>query len=108
MTNRPRISSNSCNRRSEVSECSPRMEKSETHRAQVDVVLLQVGVEIIGTKDLGDLDELIVVVVTVEEGLLAEDLRSGSCSVRASSAVDQLEMLTIDANMQPSDHMSSE
>ena len=35
---------------------------------------LQVSVEVVGAENLGNLDELVVVVVSVEEGLLAEDL----------------------------------
>lgn len=61
---------------------------------------LEVGVELVGAEHLGDLDELIVVVVTVEEGLLSEDLCES-----ALRAVQELAML---ANMQPSDHISSE
>ena len=62
--------------------------------------LLEVGVELIGAEDLGDLDELVVVVVAMEEGLLPEDLRK---SGKPNNV--RLAML---ANMQPSDHISSE
>lgn len=46
---------------------------------------LEVGVEFVGSEDLGDLDELVVVVVPVEEGLLAEDLRRNGGSAGCNS-----------------------
>ena len=42
-------------------------------RVQLDAVLGEVGVELVGAENLGDSHQLIVVVVPVEEGLLAED-----------------------------------
>jgi hypothetical protein len=39
----------------------------------VDAVLVQPRIELIGAEDLGDLDELVLVVVAAEEGFLAED-----------------------------------
>jgi hypothetical protein len=41
---------------------------------EVDLVLFQVRVELVGAEDLGNLDELVVIVVAVEKWLLAEDL----------------------------------
>jgi hypothetical protein len=43
-------------------------------RIQPDIVLFNVRIKIISAQDFGDFDELIVIVVSVEEGLLAEDL----------------------------------
>lgn len=44
-------------------------------RVQLDIVLVQVLEELIGTKNLGDLNELIGVAVSMEEWLLPEDHR---------------------------------
>lgn len=44
---------------------------------QLQIVLLQVSKQLVGAENTSNLDQLIVVVVSVEEGLLAEDL----CSV---------------------------
>ena len=44
-------------------------------RVELDLVLFEIGEELVGAEDLADLDELIVVVVPMEEGFLAEDLR---------------------------------
>jgi hypothetical protein len=43
-------------------------------RVEDDVVLVNVDEEFVGTKDFRDLDELVIVVVSVEERLLPEDL----------------------------------
>ena len=40
---------------------------------QLDLVLVEIVEQVIGTQHLGDLDELVRVAVAVEEGLLAED-----------------------------------
>jgi len=40
---------------------------------ELDLVLVQVVEQVVGAEDLGDLDELVGVAVSVEEGLLAED-----------------------------------
>lgn len=42
---------------------------------ELDLVAVQVVEEVIGTQDLGDLDELVGVAVAAEEGFLAEDHR---------------------------------
>lgn len=44
-------------------------------RIQLDLVLVQVLKQLLGTKDLGNLDQLVGVAVAVEEGLFAEDHR---------------------------------
>lgn len=44
-------------------------------RVQLDVILVQVFEEFLGSKDLGDLHQLIGVAVAVEERFLAEDHR---------------------------------
>ena len=44
---------------------------------QIDVVLFQVGIQLIRSKHLADLDQLVVVVMTVEERFLSEDLMGG-------------------------------
>lgn len=43
-------------------------------RVQIDIVLFQIRIQFVCSEYLCDLDELIVVVVPVEEGLFAEDL----------------------------------
>lgn len=47
-------------------------------RVQVDVVLLDVSKKLIRAKHFGNLNELVVIVVAMEEGLLAEDLSFSS------------------------------
>lgn len=42
---------------------------------QFNIVLVQILEQLLGTKNLGDLDQLIRVAVAVEEGFLAEDHR---------------------------------
>lgn len=44
-------------------------------RVKLNVVLVQVLKELLGSKNLGDLHQLVRVAVAVEEGLLAEDHR---------------------------------
>ena len=44
-------------------------------RVQPQPVFLEVGVEVLRAQDLGNLHQLVLVVVAVEERLLAEDLR---------------------------------
>ncbi len=43
-------------------------------RVQLDAILLQVGKKLVGAQHLRDLDQLVIVVVTLKEGVLAEDL----------------------------------
>ena len=74
---------------------------------QHQAILVQVGVEVIGAQHLGDLHELVLVVMAVEERLLSEDL----FLVRVWSAKrhhPQRVAHTIPANMQPRLHMSRE
>lgn len=42
-------------------------------RVELDLILVQVLEQLLGTEHLGDLDQLVGVAVTVEEGLFAED-----------------------------------
>lgn len=43
-----------------------------------DVVFLEVGVQLIRAQDLGDLHQLVIVVVSVEKGFFSEDLGPSS------------------------------
>lgn len=61
---------------------------------QLEVILLEVLEEIISAQHLSDLDELIEVAIPHKKWLFLEDLHSL--------------LVTIDANMAPVDHISSE
>jgi len=56
----------------------------QVHKVRVEhqAVLVEVGVEISRAEHLGDLDQLVLVVVAMEEWLLAEDLSRGRESER--------------------------
>jgi hypothetical protein len=41
---------------------------------ELNVVLLEIGVKFVGAQDFCDFDQLVIVVVTMEERLLPEDL----------------------------------
>ena len=43
-------------------------------RIESDVVLVNVSIKFVGSKDFGNLHELVVVIVAVEKRLLSEDL----------------------------------
>lgn len=72
--------------------------------------------QIVRAQNVGDLDQLIIVVVPVEERVLPEDLIAPSPILRSaptqSSGVHRprprLRALTISPNVAPTDHMSSE
>jgi hypothetical protein len=68
-------------------------------RIEANVVFLDVRVKVISAQYLGDFDELVVVVVTMEKGLLAEDLQMPR--KQCLKGVLHMSSLTIDANMQP-------
>ena len=76
-------------------------------RIQLDVVLLQIQVQFVGSKHLCDLDKLIVVVVTVEERLFSEDLVLGFVDDLTAGVTVRSQMTpTIEANIQPRLHIS--
>ena len=56
-------------------QVSVKRDKRLVFRRKFKLVFLEVGIEEIGSEDLDDLDKLIGIIVTVEEGLFAEDLR---------------------------------
>jgi hypothetical protein len=41
---------------------------------ELDIVFLEIGIKFVGAQDFCDFDQLVIVVVTMEERLLAEDL----------------------------------
>lgn len=51
---------------------------------ELDVVFVEVGEEGGRAEDFGDLDELVVVVRAVEEGVFAEDLQSNTIEFKRS------------------------
>lgn len=72
-------------------------------RVERDVVLFQVRVQLVCPEDFGDLHQLVVVIVTVEERFLPKDLRDLR-DVRLSErpdAEDERERRTMLANMHP-------
>lgn len=46
-------------------------------RIQFDVILLEISVKLWGTENLGNLHQLIIVVMSMEKWLLSENLRRG-------------------------------
>ena len=56
-------------------------------RVQSNVVLVNVLVETFRSKDLRNLDQLVIVVVSVEERLLAEDLHQVKLGLAASQSI---------------------
>jgi len=54
---------------------------------ELERVLVEVVEQLVGAEHLCDLDELVVIVVPVEEGLLAEDLTAGGRKVRERGSV---------------------
>jgi hypothetical protein len=79
-------------------------------RVEVDIVFLEVGVQLVRPEHLRDFDQLVVVVVAVKERLLAEDLPTIT-GISSESELDQTRKAaepTMEANMQPKLHMSSE
>lgn len=71
---------------------------------EADVVLVDVGKQLVRSKNLRNLDELVIVVMAVEEGLFAEDL---AVRKQFNGAHEESNILrTMDANMQPKLHIS--
>ena len=73
-------------------------------RVQFNFVFLKVEEQFVGAKHFRDFHKLIVIVMTMEEGLLPEDLSIESICGDCETWVHQI--LTIDANMHPRLHMS--
>ena len=112
---RPRMSSNSgersmsyfCQGKKSVSEAEGGGGQAWEGREGGDAHL-EVRVQLVRAEDLGDLHELIVVVVSMEERFFPENLRSRKVSGVCVMTRREKGGLTMLANMHPSDHMSSE
>lgn len=78
-------------------------------RIQLNVVFFQVGEQFVGPQNLRNLDQLVIVVVSVEEWLLAENLPDStkqSDQRYAASPSIHPNRPTMLANMQPKLHIS--
>jgi hypothetical protein len=71
-------------------------------RIKFNIVFFEISVELISPQNFGDLDQLVIVIVTVEKWLLAENLPV----VLVSQFFGSPPTPTIEANMQPRLHMS--
>ena len=56
-------------------------------RVQFDIVLFQILEKLVGAKNLSNFHELVIVVVSVEERLLAEDLHQVKLGLAASQSI---------------------
>ena len=70
-------------------------------RIQGNSVLFEIVVKVICSKDLRDLDQLVIVVVTMEKGFLPEDLDGRNTSGHRTSTAAVVQELTIEANIHP-------
>lgn len=61
-------------------------------RVELDIVLFQIQVQLIGAKDLGNLDKLVVVVMSMEERLFAENLNAKSLRQRQIEAYNRIQI----------------
>lgn len=69
-------------------------------RVELNLVLVQVVEQVIGAQNLGDLDQLIRVAVSVEEGLLAED-HGGEHSAETPHVEGVVVLLEVDEQLRP-------
>ena len=69
-------------------------------RVQLKIISIKVMEQLFGAKDLGDLHELVVVVVAVEEGLLAED-HSSEHAAQTPHVEGIVVLLQIDEELRP-------
>lgn len=70
-------------------------------RIQGNIVLFEIVIQVICPKDLRDLDQLVIVVMTMEEGFLPEDLEKRNTLGHRTSTTDVVRELTIEANIHP-------
>jgi hypothetical protein len=67
-------------------------------RIQRNIILFYIGEEFIRSQHLGDLNQLVIVIMAMEEGLLPENLHQ---QVRTVISILGSSRPTIDANMHP-------
>ena len=70
-------------------------------RIQGNIVLFEIVIQVICPEDLRDLDQLVIVIMTMEEGFLPEDLEKRNTLGHRTSTTGVVRGLTIEANIHP-------